>query len=81
MTDVVKANTNTGMPTNDAAIHNAETFQLTRLSSVINGLENGATAMRRHAQEAMKAVRSGTYAVDPKQLSQRIVGEALGPLN
>ena len=79
MTNVVQAHTNTGMPTNEAATHNAETFQLTRLSSVINGLENGASAMRRHAQEATQAVRSGTYVVDPKQLSQRIVGEALGP--
>ncbi len=79
MTDVAQANTKTGMSTNDAVAHDAETFQLTRLSSVLNGLENGATAMRRHAQEAMRAVRSGTYAVDPKQLSQRIVGEALGP--
>ena len=79
MTDVVQAHTNTGMSAPDTAAHNAETFQLTRLSSVLNGLENGATAMRRHAQEAMRAVRSGTYAVDPVQLSQRIVGEALGP--
>ena len=79
MTDVVQANTKTGMSNNETVAHNAETFQLTRLSSVINGLENGATAMRRHAQEAMHAVRSGTYAVDSKQLSQRIVGEALGP--
>jgi hypothetical protein len=79
MTNVAQANTTTGMSTNDAVTHDAETFQLTRLSSVLNGLENGATAMRRHAQEAMRAVQSGTYAVDPKQLSQRIVGEALGP--
>jgi hypothetical protein len=79
MTDVVQANINTGMSTPDAVAHDAETFQLTRLSSVINGLENGATAMRRHAQEAVRAVRAGTYAVDPVQLSQRIVGEALGP--
>ncbi len=79
MTDVVRANANTGMSTSDAVMQNPEAFQLTRLSSVLNGLENGATAMRRHAQEAMRAVRSGTYAVDPVQLSRRIVGEALGP--
>lgn len=78
MTDVVQANANTGMSTPEAVAHNPEAFQLTRLSSVLNGLENGATLMRRHAQEAMRAVRAGTYAVDPKQLSQRIVGEALG---
>lgn len=79
MTDVVKAETNTGMSTNDAAAHHAETFQLTRLSSVLNGLENGATAIRRHTQEATLAVKSGTYSVDPVQLSRRIVGETLGP--
>ena len=78
MTQVMQAHTNTGMSTSDPATHEAETFQLTRLSSVINGLENGALAMRHHAQEALNAVRAGTYSVDPKQLSQRIVGEALG---
>lgn len=78
MTEVVQANTNTGMSPIDVATHNAETFQLTRLSSVLNGLENGASAMRLHAQEAMRAVRSGTYAIDPVQLSRRIVGETLG---
>ncbi len=79
MTDVVRANNNIGMSAPDPVVHNPEAFQLTRLSSVLNGLENGATAMRRHAQEAMRAVRSGTYKVDAMQLSQRIVGEALGP--
>ena len=78
MTNVVRANTNTGMSTTDATTHNAETFQLTRLSSILNGLESGATAMRRHAQEARRAVRSGTYAVDAVQLSRRIVGETIG---
>jgi hypothetical protein len=52
--------------------------QLSRLSSVLNGLENGAMVMRRHVLQAMKAVRGGTYRVDPLQLSKRIVGEALG---
>lgn len=52
--------------------------QLSKLSSVLNGLESGATIMRRHVQQAMNAVRGGTYRVDPVQLSKRIVGEALG---
>jgi hypothetical protein len=52
--------------------------QLSKLSSVLNGLEHGASAMRRHVQQAMGAVRGGTYQVDPMQLSKRIVGEALG---
>lgn len=52
--------------------------QLSKLSSVLNGLENGASAIRRHVQQAMSAVRGGTYQVDPLQLSKRIIGEALG---
>lgn len=53
--------------------------QLSRLSSVLNGLESGAMVMRRHVLQAMGAVRGGTYRVDPVQLSKRIVGEAMGP--
>lgn len=52
--------------------------QLSKLSSVLNGLENGASAIRRHVYQAMSAVRDGTYNVDSLQLSKRIVGEALG---
>jgi anti-sigma28 factor (negative regulator of flagellin synthesis) len=56
----------------------SDAVQLSKLGSVLNGLENGATLMRRHVQQAMSAVRGGTYRVDPLQLSKRIVGEALG---
>jgi len=52
--------------------------QLSRLGSVLNGLENGASIMRQHVQQAMGSVRSGTYRVDASELSRRIVGEALG---
>ena len=58
---------------------NSDGAQLSKLSSVLNGLESGASAIRRHVQQAMGAVRAGTYEVDPLQLSKRIVGEALGP--
>jgi hypothetical protein len=51
--------------------------QLSNLSSVLNGLEHGASAMRRQGQQLMRAVRSGTYEVDPLQLSRRIIGDAL----
>jgi hypothetical protein len=57
---------------------NSDGAQLSRLSSVLNGLESGASAIRRHVYLAMGAVRSGTYKVDALQLSKRIVGEALG---
>lgn len=53
--------------------------QLSRLSSVLNGLEGGAALMRGHVQQAMRAVRSGTYQVEAMKLSRRIVGEAMGP--
>jgi hypothetical protein len=61
-----------GLPPSSAGV------QLSKLSSVLNGLENGASAIRRHVHQAMRAVRAGTYRVDPLQLSKRIVGEALG---
>jgi hypothetical protein len=53
-------------------------IELTKLSAVLNGLEHGASAMRRHSQEATTAVKSGTYAVDASALSQRIIRECLG---
>jgi hypothetical protein len=59
--------------------HQMEAGQLSKLSSVLNGLEGGASAMRRHVQEAMRAVRSGTYTIDSLQLSRRIISEAMGP--
>jgi hypothetical protein len=62
----------------EAVLQHTDAFQLSRLSSVLNGLEGGACAMRRHVLEAMRAVREGTYQVDPVQLSRRIVGEAIG---
>jgi hypothetical protein len=61
-----------GLPPSSAGV------QLSKLGSVLNGLENGASAIRRHVHQAMRAVRAGTYRVDPLQLSKRIVGEALG---
>jgi hypothetical protein len=50
---------------------------LTKLSAVLNGLEHGASAMRRHAREATAAVKSGTYGVDASVLSGRIIRECL----
>jgi len=51
--------------------------QLTRLSSVLNGLKLGATQMRAHVMHAMDAVRSGDYHVDPLQVSRSIVLDSL----
>jgi anti-sigma28 factor (negative regulator of flagellin synthesis) len=51
--------------------------QLTKLSSVLNGLKRGASAMRAQVTHAMAAVRSGDYHVDPLQVSRRIVLDSL----
>jgi hypothetical protein len=55
--------------------------QLSKLSSVLRALNRGANAIRSHIAEASGAVRSGTYRVDPIQLSQRIIRDCLRPEN
>jgi anti-sigma28 factor (negative regulator of flagellin synthesis) len=52
-------------------------LQLTKLSGVLNSLKNGASAMRSQLVQVMTAVRSGTYQVDPLQVSRSIVGESI----
>ena len=56
---------------------NDQSAQLSRLSSILNGLDHGASALTQKAKEAMIAVRAGTYSVQAIQLSQRIIGECL----
>jgi|SRR4051794_2504445 hypothetical protein len=51
--------------------------QLTKLSSVLNGLKRGASAMRAQVTHAMTAVRSGDYHVDPLQVSRSIVLDSM----
>jgi hypothetical protein len=71
LTDAVALLPEEAMPVPDGAV------QLSKLSSVLNGLEGGAQLMQRHIQDAVRAIAAGTYRVDPVQLSKRIVGEAL----
>jgi hypothetical protein len=77
--------TNTGLavmphfaPRLPGAPENSDGAQLSKLSSVLNGLDSGAARIRSHIQQAMEAVRSGGYEVDALKLSRRIVGEAMG---
>jgi hypothetical protein len=51
--------------------------QLTKLSSVLNGLKRGATAIRAQVMHAMVAVQSGEYHVDPLQVSRSIILDTL----
>jgi hypothetical protein len=69
--------TDSSVSTPEDGFYTGESAQLSKLSSVLNGLEGGAQVMHRHIQEALRAVRAGTYHVDTIQLSRRIVGEAL----
>ncbi|MGI8959469.1 MAG: hypothetical protein ACR2IV_06880 [Bryobacteraceae bacterium] len=68
---VIRFSSNIGTP------NGIQGTQLSKLSSVLNGLEQGASAMRRQAQQLMRAVQSDTYEVDPIKLSRRIIGDAL----
>jgi anti-sigma28 factor (negative regulator of flagellin synthesis) len=52
-------------------------MQLTKLSGVLNSLKKGASSMRSQLVQVMSAVQSGTYEVDPIQVSRSIVGESL----
>ena len=52
-------------------------LQLTKLSTVLNGLKKGASAMRSQVSQVMSAVRSGSYQVDSLAVSRSIVGDSL----
>ena len=52
-------------------------LQLTKLSGVLSSLKKGASLMRSQVAQVMTSVRSGTYQVDPMQVSRSIVGESL----
>ncbi len=52
-------------------------MQLTKLSTVLNGLKKGATVMRNQVTQVMGAVRSGSYQVDALAVSRSIVGDSL----
>jgi hypothetical protein len=64
--------------TKNKTLPNSAEMQLTKLSSVLNGLEHGASAMRRHAMQAMQAVKSGTYTIDASAVSRSIIGDCVG---
>jgi anti-sigma28 factor (negative regulator of flagellin synthesis) len=53
-------------------------FELARLSSVLNGLEHGASAMQQHVSQAMAAIKAGTYKVDVSAVSRLLIRESLG---
>lgn len=52
-------------------------LQLAKLGSVLNGLEYGASAIRRHIEQAMAAIQAGTYKIDASAVSRLIVRESL----
>ena len=70
-------NMNSSRPASDVLAAPVE-MQLTKLSSVLNGLDQGASAMRRHVTQAMAALKSGTYKVNASAVSRLIISESLG---
>ena len=66
-----------GASKDNARLAAEDASQLTKLSSVLNGLKLGATQMRAQVMHAMAAVRSGEYHVDPLQVSRSIVLDSL----
>jgi anti-sigma28 factor (negative regulator of flagellin synthesis) len=71
-------NLNTDRPASSDTFPVSAGVQLTKLSSVLNGLEHGASAMRQHVSRAMAALKSGTYKVDASAVSRLIISESLG---
>ena len=51
--------------------------QLTRLSSVLNSLQTNAAQTRAQYVQADSKVKSGTYTIDPLEVSRSIVQDLL----
>jgi hypothetical protein len=51
--------------------------QLTRLSLVLNGLQQSASITRSQYSQALDSVRSGTYTVDSMSVSRSIINDLL----
>ena len=52
-------------------------LQFTKLSTVLNGWKQGATKMRAKVGQVMGAVKSGSYKIEPQQVSRSIVNDSL----
>jgi anti-sigma28 factor (negative regulator of flagellin synthesis) len=53
--------------------------QLSKLSSVLSGLQLGANKIRAQAVNAANQIKAGTYNLDPLQISKSIISDLLGP--
>ncbi len=53
--------------------------QLSKLSSVLSGLQLGASKIRTQAVNAANQIKAGTYNLDPLQISKSIISDLLGP--
>jgi hypothetical protein len=67
---------------NSAQVDEAQTSsplqaQLTRLSSVLNGLQTNAVTTRAQYVQAYNQVKAGTYSVDALEVSRSIVQDML----
>jgi len=71
------AGSTTRTPTDEAQTSSPLQAQLTRLSSVLNGLQANASTSRAQYVQAYNKVKSGSYTVDPLDVSRSIVEDML----
>ncbi len=64
-------------PVDEAQTSSPLQAQLTRLSSVLNGLQANAATTRAQYVQAYNKVKSGSYTVDPLEVSRSIVEDML----
>jgi anti-sigma28 factor (negative regulator of flagellin synthesis) len=67
-------------PTSNAAadqIQSQDQLHFTKLSSVLNNWKQGTTKTRAKVGQVMSAVRSGSYQIEPQQVSRSIVNDSL----
>jgi anti-sigma28 factor (negative regulator of flagellin synthesis) len=63
----------------DDATTSSYQSQLSKLSSVLSGLQLGANKIRSQAVSTASQIKSGTYKLDPMQISKSIISDLLGP--
>jgi anti-sigma28 factor (negative regulator of flagellin synthesis) len=74
-----KASASASPGSSDDTTTSAYQSQLSRLSSVLSGLQLGANKIRAQALNAANQIKSGNYNLDPLQVSKSIVSDLLGP--
>jgi hypothetical protein len=76
LADISQTTGSGGIPAGASAEY-SDGVQLSHLSSVLNGLAAGASAGAKQISSLTALFKAGTYQVNPTQLSQRMIDDAL----